>query len=226
MSAEWRTVALVTEGQTEDAFAELLLAPLAHLRGIDLKRAVVTTKRTATRSHKGGGDWSHMRDVVQRWAHEQHWYRIGVMFDVYASKFARSSTATGYGLYGEVAQGAYDDLKAVCHAGDDRLVVGPVLHEFETLVMAAVATGKTSAHHDVVTAVRRAIAEHGGNVELINGSASTSPSHRLQEWWLDAEGTVYSKTLDGPLLIDQAGMDTVLAACPTFAQWVDALLPQ
>lgn len=225
MSRQWPQVALLVEGQTEEALVDLVLTEFARRREVVLKPIIVATKRTSQGTHKGGGGWQHMRDDVCRLAPQTHWRRIGLMFDVYGSEFAKDgSPRSGTELHAYVLQQAEQSLlQAAPNLTPDRLAVGPVLHEFETLVLAAIASGGTSAASTVVREVEHAV-QHVGDFEQINGSPQTSPSHRLREWWLEAEGEEYSKALYGPSLIDEAGIDEVLDRCPTFMGWLDRLL--
>lgn len=225
MSLPWRHVALVVEGQTEEAIASTFLVPLAAQRCISLTVMVVHTSFTGSKAHKGGGAWRHMRQHIGKLARQVHWERIGCMFDVYGSEFARQvpSSLRDHALHQHVQQAAEADLLQACRPGEDRLVVGPVLHEIETLVLAAIASGHTAVRPGLSREVRETIDRHG-SVELVDGSPQTSPSHRLESWWPRYEHAPYSKVLYARELIEESGWDTVMARCPTYAAWVERLL--
>lgn len=109
--------------------------------------------------------------------------KVGVLFDVYGSEFAHNHhDLKGHALWRAVKT---DAETSILNADDaaQRLVVGPVLYEFETLVIAALATGATQEKSAIVQRAQRAISQAGGDVEIINGAPSTSPSHRISQWW-------------------------------------------
>ncbi len=209
---------MVVEGQTEEQFLKIVLAPIALTRACHVQPIVVRNKRTKTAGHKGGGgSWQHYRDHVRALATQPQWDRIGVMFDLYACP----SDTPGYDAslnapqrHAAVAKATQQDLERLA----PRVLSGPVLHELETLVIAAIATGATEATADVVEKAHRAIAAAGG-VELINGSPQGAPSKRLAAWWPG-----YEKVLYGAVLLSEPPWEAIADQCPTFESWWENLL--
>lgn len=215
-----REICIIVEGQTEEQFIKMVLEPLALIHDIHLTPIVVRTKRTKTAVYKGGGtSWTPYRKLVRKLASEPHWARIGVMLDLYACPSdtpGYTTSLSGHQLHSTVAEAIQKDLEKIAPG---RVLAGPILHELETLVIAAIATGQTEAEPGVVQEARTAIRKADGDVELVNGGATTAPSKRLVTWWPE-----YEKVLYGPVHISQAVWDDIVPQCPTFEAWWNLLL--
>lgn len=217
---------LIVEGQTEQQFAQRVLVPLADSKGIYV---VTNPPKTGTNkrgiSARGGGAWKHMVDPARNFLKNPGIDKVGVLFDVYGSEFQKKhSELAGPELRNAVKSDATESILKDLDVDESRLVVGPVLYEFETLVIAALASGNTREKPTVVREARAALKKAHGDVEAINGSVSTSPSHRVAKWWEDSLGKRYEKHIDGPRILNEVPWPVVKKACPTFAQWVDAFL--
>lgn len=217
-------ICLVVEGQSERAFAETILAPLAEERGFSINVLLPKTSVNSSGAKHGGGAWKHTRDLVVGLSQQPHWHRIGVMFDVYGSEFAAIAPGfRGHELHAQVLQAATEDLAKDFRKSDQRLVVGPVLHEFETLVIAALASGKTGERQQITAEAEAAIRNANWDVELVNGRPATSPSHRVRDWFKKHGKSGYEKVVDGNRIIQQADWEVVEQNCPTFVRWFDKL---
>ena len=95
-----------------------------------------------------------------------------------------------------------------------------VLHEIESLVLAAVDAGQGDGviPDHALADLRRAITRAGGP-EKVNNGPSTSPSKRLAR-----ASRHYDKVMTGPGLIADAGLSAILERCPVFAAWWKDLL--
>jgi len=95
-----------------------------------------------------------------------------------------------------------------------------VLHEIETLVLAAIDAGQGDGllPRQGLAELRQAISRAGGP-ERVNDGPSTAPSKRLE-----AADPGYMKTVIGPQLVSDAGLPAVLERCPTFTAWWEDLL--
>lgn len=216
-----RRCAVVVEGQSEGQFFTNVLSPLVWTRGVDITPIIVRTKTTPTRAYKGGGrKWGPYRKLASDLLGQPQWAAVGVALDVYGRPEdtpCRDSALTGRALQESIRDAVEADLENAS-GGRGRIIAGPILHEFETLVLAAVATGLTNAPPTVVYGAKNAI-QAAGSVEDVNGGRKTSPSKRLLTWWPE-----YQKVIDGPALIAEVPFDEVLEACPTFAEWLNRLL--
>ena len=93
-------------------------------------------------------------------------------------------------------------------------------HEFETLVLAALTSLGNILDAEDDLAGLRALEEDIEELspEDINDGEATSPSKRLLSYLPG-----YSKTLLGPLAIEDAGMATLRSLCPRFDAWLSQL---
>lgn len=213
--------AVVVEGQSEWQFFTNVLSPLVWTRGVDITPIIVRTKTTPTGVYKSGGrKWGPYRKLATDLLGQPQWDAVGVAFDVYGRPDDTpcfDSALTGRALQESIRDAVEADLKNA-RAGKGRIIVGPILHEFETLVLAAVATDLTNAPPSVVHGAKNAI-QTAGSVEDVNDGQKTSPPKRLLAWWPE-----YQKVIDGPALIAEVPFDEVLDACPTFTEWLNRLL--
>ncbi|GAB3069400.1 DUF4276 family protein [Nocardioides zeae] len=214
-----RQVAVVVEGQTEEAFVKQVLAPHLLGRGVVVVPVVVATSRAASGAkHKGGGAWQHYRKDLLRLLAEPHWSTVTTMIDFYAYP------ADGPEVPADVGTEPRARCASLCAAmADDidhrRFLPFVVLHEFEMLVFAA-AVGRATVLGDVevAAALQAVVAAYGGDVELIDDGPSTAPSKRLAALWPG-----YQKITDGVPALEEVGLPAVLAHCRSFAAWVDQL---
>lgn len=213
---------LIVEGQTEQRFAEQILVPRAAAKDIHLQVFLPRTGRAASGlSAHGGGAWKHMAGIAGNFLNAPGVDKVGVLFDVYGSEFAvEYSDLSGYELRATVqARAAESILHTVKGDQAQRLTVGPVLYEFETLIIAALASGNTKERGAIVNEARNAIRKAGGEVELVNGSVSTSPSHRVAHWWEKHLGAKYEKTVDGSRILSEVAWSEIEETCPSFTDW-------
>jgi hypothetical protein len=96
------------------------------------------------------------------------------------------------------------------------------LHEFEALVFSSIeAIRALYSKEDAKFNELAQIIEAYPNPEDINDSPQTAPSKRLKNNQL-IRG--YNKINDGIMIIEEAGIDTVLRKCPRFNSWVEAMI--
>lgn len=216
-----RLVALLVEGQTEEAFVNTVLAPSAQSQGVSLTSMIVKTSATPTGSHKGGGGWQGYDRMLRNLLRQPHWHRVGLMIDYYGypagapGQDDHQPDANDRRLLTEALTSHYGDPAAA-----DRFCPLIIKHEFETLVLAAVDGG---AGDEIIPgqALRslRAEIQRAGAPEDVNNGTSTSPSKRLKRAF-----PRYSKTVDGITLIQQVGLSAILERCPVFGAWWRELL--
>ncbi|MCR2053675.1 DUF4276 family protein [Actinomyces bowdenii] len=206
-------VVIVVEGQTEETLIKETLSPIAAMQGVFLTPIVVRTSAT----QHGGGHWRGYHAILCQLLAQPHWKTIGLLLDYYGYPLGAP------GRDGFVA-GTTDWaclVDSLTHRYQDpRFVPLVVPHEIETLVLAAIdaGAGEGLLSASALRALRRAI-RHAGSVEAVNSHPDLSPSKRLQR----ADGD-YSKTVTGPLLIEEAGLPAVLERCPAFADWWERVL--
>ena len=206
-------VAVVVEGQTEEAVIDGVLAPAAAARGVYLQAIIVRTSAT----QRGGGHWKHYDRLLRVLLAQPHWARVGLAVDYYG--YPQGAPGRGGSGSGEDTRRALTSALTDTYT-DPRFHPLVIPHEIEALVLAALDAG---AGDGILPAaglrtLRQAVKDAGG-AERVNTGADRSPSKRLQRADPD-----YSKTVTGPLLIEEAGLPAILERCPTVASWWDGLV--
>jgi hypothetical protein len=114
---------------------------------------------------------------------------------------------------------------ALANAIDNpRFIANYALHEFEALAFAeplAIDEQRARVGGDsIVNQVRQILATAGDNPELVNDSAQTSPSHRLESLW---PANQYQKTVDSIGIVQRIPFPRIRDRCPHFREWLDKL---
>jgi hypothetical protein len=96
------------------------------------------------------------------------------------------------------------------------------LHEFEALVFSSLGAIKSLySNEDAKFNEFEQIIATYPNPEDINDSPQTAPSKRLKN---DELIRGYNKVNDGIMIIEEAGIDTILQKCSRFKSWVETLI--
>ena len=203
-------LAISVEGQTEEEFCKEVLT--AHLRSHGIEAQPVLIGR-ARGGGVGGGNVS-----VGRLASEMaHLYRL---FD------AVTSLVDFYGFRDKHDKTAEELEALVCREiqqriGWSRNRVLPYVqtHEFESLLFSEVGAfsalvGVPPESIDLLRDIRLGFATPEG----INDNHATTPSRRIK-------GVIphYRKTLHGPLVAIEIGLEAIRAECPRFNAWMTNL---
>ena len=213
-----RQVCILVEGQTEEAVVKTLLIDAAEARGIYLIPIIVRTSLTPAGASRGGGSWRHYDKQLNDLLSQSHWDVIGLMVDYYGYP----SRAPGFELPEAPGDQRQSQIVAALkeHYPDPRFHPLVVLHEIESLVLAAIRAGggRDLLSEKTIEHLIRAIDDAGGP-EKINNGEKTSPSKRLLA--LEPE---YGKTSTGISILREVGLAAVLDRCPVFAAWWRTLL--
>lgn len=198
-------LAVSVEGQTEEEFVNESLAP--HLRRSDVYATPVLIGR-ARRRVRGGG---HV--TIDRLAREMR--HLSRSFD------AVTSLVDFYGFRGKGSKLPNDLVRAIrnrINQFDERSVLPYVqLHEFEGLLFSNVESfGRILP--DAPVAELKSIRSKFGTPEDINDRPGAAPSKRIETLI-----PRYRKTLHGPLLALEIGLDTIRSECPRFDAWLGRL---
>ena len=94
-----------------------------------------------------------------------------------------------------------------------------MLHEFEALLFSAPEKIAEWLDDQALLAPMAAIRAAFATPEHINNSPQTAPSKRIL-----ALVPHYKKTVDGPLIAEDIGLDAIRAQCPHFNNWIERLL--
>lgn len=210
---------LLVEGQTEEAVAEQVLFPLLEGRGLWVSKSILTTKRPAAGGkHRGGvSTWSKIEREVRILLGDTSLDRLTTMIDFYGLP----ADAPGHGDRPDA-----DPYARVRHVegaigaaiGDVRFRPHLMLHETEAWVLAAGTAVARRAGRPALAGELAAVVARCGGPELVDDGPGTAPSKRLAAVW-----PAYDKVVDGPAIIDDAGLDHILGECPHAREWIDSL---
>ena len=169
--------ALVVEGQTEEAFVTQILNPYLSRHDMFAFPAIAKAKSTPTGSHKGGAPWHKYVPPACALGAQPDKAAVGILMDFYeVPRDTPGFDAERSGAeYREAFLGRMRE-----NLNSYRVQPHLIMHEFVTLVFAAIDAGTRSSLTDAdLGALRDVIRHFGGSIEAINGSRQTSPSHRL-----------------------------------------------
>lgn len=207
---------MIVEGQTEQRFAQNVLAP--HLASFNVfldARCVYTSK-----GYRGGiSSYEKAKNDIQLWikqdAHAE--CRFTTMFDLYAlpNDFPGYASASQKNNPYERVKCLEDGLAQ--SIGDARFIPYIQLYEFETLVLAAPQNlNEEYLEHDAQ--INNLITMVGAlNPELINDGPETAPSKRIRK-----EIPRYKK-ITGAAVAEKTGLPTLRKKCCHFNEWLSCL---
>ena len=211
-----KRVYLLVEGQSEEAFVRELLVPHYLRSGLYLTPIIVNTSP----GHKGGVvSYAKIKPQLQRLCRQDPDAYVSTMFDLYAlPQDFPGKTAATYPANGSGHQKAmFLEVQLAQDIGLDNFIPNLMVHEFEALLF--VQLEKFAEWTDTQSVVTRLRANARGYApEDINDDPQTAPSKRI----LSAMPS-YQKTIHGPLITCEVGLDALRAACPHFHGWLQKL---
>ncbi|GJA33292.1 DUF4276 family protein [Aeromonas caviae] len=207
-------VLVFVEGQTEETFVRDLLVPYFSRLGIYLTPILAQTSP----GHKGGiVSYGKVKHQLTRLCRQDQGAYVTTMMDYYGlpNDFP--------GLDGHVPdaheQVARLELALQQDIDAPNFIPNLMLHEFEALLFSAPEKFAEWLDDQALLAPMAAIRGAFATPEHINNSPQTAPSKRIL-----ALVPHYKKTVDGPLIAEDIGLDTIRAQCPHFNNWIERLL--
>jgi hypothetical protein len=214
------------EGQTEETFANVVLAPYFMAFGAVVRPLLLPNVKGAhSRRHKGG--WNSyriarhfMNGIIEEHHSGSVWFTT--LFDYYALPGDYPQPAT------PAPTTARDKAKGLEIAMARDLLTDSLwrftphlqLHEFEALLLADVQM-LIAEFPDRSREVARLKAELAGLApEEVNGGPATHPSMRIISHIPEYEGL---KASAGPILASRIGLPRLRQRCPHFADWLSEL---
>lgn len=209
----------LVEGQTEETFVRLVLAP--HLWSFDKAPEVtrIATKRVQGRRAFRGGIASYTRvvdDVRRLLASSPD--AVTTLFDYYALPRdfpGLASLPKGAGCYDRVN---HVERAFGASIADPRFIPNLVLHEFEGLLFARPQAINQVLLDEAGAAELEAITATYASPEEIDEGPETHPSRRIERLL-----PAYQKALHGPQIAQAIGLDGIRARCPHFHAWLQML---
>ena len=214
-----RLVALVVEGQTEEAFVTRVLQPHIGFDAATLMPIVVHTSRAANgTAFRGGGSWKHYERQIRGLLAQPHWSCVTTLIDFYGyPSDAPACSCTGSHTQPDCVAGRERGIRQSLPY-DARFEPFVALHEFETLVIAAAAqSAEVLCEATLPARFQQLINSFDGNAELINDGPLTAPSKRVLTMIPD-----YRKVRDGVSILE-GELAGALLLTPRFASWVDRI---
>lgn len=219
-----RRVVVICEGQTEEAFISLVLAPVFYAQGLQMQGITVGTSP----GRQGGAlSYGRLRPAVRNALSNSAVVAVSTLIDLY-------KLDTGFPGHAEAMARPYlaarlQALEAAFHAdivtysgcAPTRFIPHIQPHEFEALLFSDVGaltgmeTGWAPALQ-ALSAVRAAVA----TPEDINQGHATKPSSQL-ETLLQSPG--YRKLRHGPIAAERIGLNRMEQECPHFSGWLAQL---
>ncbi|HDT6079653.1 TPA: DUF4276 family protein [Aeromonas veronii bv. veronii] len=207
-------VLVFVEGQTEETFLRDLLVPYFSRLGIYLTPILAQTSP----GHKGGiVSYGKVKHQLTRLCRQDQGAYVTTMMDYYGlpNDFP--------GLDGRVAD-AHEQVVRLEQAlqrdiDAPNFIPNLMLHEFEALLFSAPEKIAEWLDDQALLAPMAAIRAAFATPEHINNSPQTAPSKRIL-----ALVPHYKKTVDGPLIAEDIGLDAIRAQCPHFNNWIERLL--
>lgn len=207
-------ICIICEGPTEVAFVNTCLGPYLWERsGVEVYGTILNSP---SGNHPGG------RVTVDRLArcialcYHQADY-ISTLVDFYGFQDRNGRTRT------QIEQAISAKAQTNIKDYDARRVLPYVqMHEFEALLFSNPQGFEwvLDGWNEDVKAKLESVVASFENPERINDSPLTAPSKRI----LDIFQRNYSKTLHGPLIAEEIGIDIIRAKCPGFNEWIKKMM--
>jgi hypothetical protein len=215
VTAAFRRVHLLVEGQTEEVVADAVIRP--HLEGLGwvTSLSLVATKRPAGGpAHKGGiTGWRQVQRDLRLLLHDTSLDVLTTVFDYYA--FPADCPGMADRPRGDVYEEVGHVERSLSEAiGDRRFRPNLVVHELEAWVFAAADELGDLLGAELADRLRDDVRTAGGP-EPVNDGPATAPSKRLLTYCPE-----YVKTIDGPLAIQASGLARLRAGCPHLDAWL------
>ncbi|HCR74291.1 MAG TPA: hypothetical protein DIW26_08000 [Ruminococcus sp.] len=210
-----KNVFIYCEGQTEESFVNAVLYPYFSNIDIYVTPIIHKTKRTPTKSYKGGViDYKPIKDELRILCKNQNVF-VTTMFDYYG--MPSNTPAIDYtdtDLYNRIE---YIEQAITNDIGCNNLSFNLLVHEFEGLLFSDTQAFSTIANDKAVEKLQamRATAE---TPEHINNSVNTAPSKRIESVISD-----YTKVRQGIIVAKNIGINKMLSECKHFADWIDKI---
>lgn len=206
-------VYIYCEGQTEEAFANEVLAPYFWNCGIYVRPIICETKRTETRKTKGGvSNYHKIKKELSALCKEHSGELVTTMFDYYAMpKETPGINSSDSDIFERIEK---IENAVNCDIGSPNCKFHFMLHEFEGILFSKPESFSIFGDERIINEVRK-IKNSFATPEHINNSHETAPSKRLKSL---IPG--YAKVTNGILLAKDMGIDVIMSECPHFKKWI------
>lgn len=214
-------VIAVVEGQTEQTFVRVVLAPYLEGKGVWIDARLVGKP-----GHKGGvGAYASARQDMLLLLRQESTTTVTTMFDFYGMPNSwpgrvDSGTKAPAQRAACVEDGIRKDIERELGGRFDcrRFIPYVQMHEFEAILFSHPAMICDVLGCAEVESRIQAIRDAFTTPEDINDNPNTAPSKRLE-----ALLSGYNKRTNGVIAASRIGLETIRSQCPHFSQWVGKL---
>ncbi len=210
-----KTLYIYCEGQTEEAFVNNILSPYLSRMGIYTTPIIHKTKRTPTKSYKGGvSNYNVIKDELRRLCQNPNAI-VTTMLDYYG--MPADTPEIDYREVDIYKRIEYIETAITKDIGCNNLIFNLILHEFEGLLFSDPQAFAIISDNKSVKKLQD-IRDNAETPEHINNSPDTSPSKRIQSII-----SGYSKVRQGILVAQHIDMDRMLSECKHFSLWISKI---
>ena len=213
-------VAVSVEGQTEERFVKRVLQPFFCARDIYIEPIIVNTKRTPTGFYKGGSIKFDKAIRELKLLLNPKYSLVTTFYDYYGldeTFLPRQQFDDPYLMINKIEENISTTI------GNPKFLPYIQLHEFEAfLFIDSNVTCNNLLNCNrlgISNSINNAMSTTNNNPELINNSRATAPSKRIIQVYAG-----YQKTLDGPGICEELGIQKIINSCPNFKKWIDNIL--
>jgi hypothetical protein len=211
-----RHLHFLVEGQTEEVVVQSTIEPYFSSLDIWISLSLLKTKRPAGGPAFKGGitNWQKISREVRLLLRDSSIDVLTTILDYYA--FPPGAP----GMTDRPQGSPYDRVRHVERAlakeiGDQRFLPHLVLHEIETWVLAdCVRLGEVMGDAGGAAELSNMVKQES-NPELVDDGPATTPSKRILNAYPNDR-----KTIDGPLVIADAGLTSIRQSCPHADEWL------
>lgn len=211
-----RHLHILCEGQTEEIIVREVIAPHLSAADIWVSWSIFVTKRPAGGPAFRGGlsRWSRLERELRRLLLDTSTNVLTTMFDYYAFP-ADAPGMADRPLHSPQDRVSHVEAKLAKTIDDSRFLPNLVLHEIEAWVLADCGRLGQVMGDGVPAAELERIVRQESGPELVDDGVNTAPSKRIKNAYPQ-----YTKTIDGPLVIADAGLDSIRRSCPHADGWL------
>lgn len=210
-------IKLLVEGQTEETFVRDVLAPHYDRQQIFITPIVVLTSP----GYKGGvTGYGKIKHQLTKLCRGDRGAFISTMFDLYGlpndfpGKQEKAYPANGDGEQ----KASYLEKHLAVDVNEQNFIPYFMVHEFEALLFVTPEKFAVWIDDEGPVASLNKIMRGRATPEQINDSPHTTPSKQIA-----ALIPQYQKTLHGPLIAADIGLDAMRRVCPHFNGWLQRL---
>jgi len=213
-----KAIYLIVEGQTEEEFVRNSLSPYLMSHGIHDVRAI---KIETSPGFKGGDlKYSRFKPNVRKLLYQRNDVIVSSLIDYFRLRNDFPEYDNSQKFLNPVARVTNLEKACAMDINDDRFLPYIQLFEFEGLLFSEDKGFNFLGTIPQLNIIQlQSIITNYPNPELINDGSETAPSKRLQRL---IPG--YKKTLHGPVIALENGVNSILSKCPRFSTWVTALI--